>query len=123
MLNKIFSCAASAAVLFSSAAIACQTAANPDPRQTCSGDIGDIAAGSSWVRYALINTGAPHDNPDNCTRTGHYVLEKSNPNFEGMHSLILYAMASGKKIRFYMDGCFDLGNTYPKIKNMWVLPE
>lgn len=53
-------------------------------------------------------------NPNNCSATTWYSVSKQdNPNFNEIYSLMVAAHVSGKKVRFWVEGCSP--HNYPLI--------
>ena len=55
-----------------------------------------------------------HINPDGCNSSSWYALEADNIGNGNIYKLLLTAIASGKRVRFYLSGCRS-GNAYPVI--------
>lgn len=58
----------------------------------------------------------PINNPDNCPSSNTITFPTSSPNYQGTLSILMTALATGKKISIWVSGCSytPWGNTAPK---------
>lgn len=70
--------------------------------------------------WTMVKVEGVTDNPDECESLTYYALNPSQPSYEFLHSTLLTAMISSRKVRFWVDGCSGQHSKYPHIKSVFV---
>lgn len=87
------------------------------------------SGGTSWGKitetyvhqgWTMVKVNGVTENPDNCASVIYYALHPSQESYEYLHSTLLSAMISNRRVRFWVDGCKGQHNHYPNIRSVFV---
>jgi hypothetical protein len=86
--------------------------------------ISSLYVSGSWTMVALPKLAnaekGSKNNPDSCESTSYYATVPSEPNYNAIHSTLMAAQMSGKKVFFWVNGCGGQGGNYPRIVSVWL---
>ncbi len=83
---------------------------------TAVGEIETLYFHSSYSDGVFLLRG-PVVNPENCPNTDLLFLEKSNPHYDDIYSLLLAARLAKLEVKVYVSGC-NPGSGRPKIEHV-----
>ncbi|BBM03929.1 hypothetical protein [Microbulbifer sp. GL-2] len=62
-------------------------------------------------------------NPSGCEKTYYFAIHPTDDNYAAIHSTLLSAQMTGKKVSFWLDGCGGQDGAYPRIRSVWLFTD
>ncbi len=86
--------------------------------------ISSLYVSGEWTMVMLPNLAnaekGSKNNPDSCDSTSYYAIVPTDANYNAMHSTLMAAQMSGKKVMFWVNGCGGQSGRHPKIVSVWL---